>query len=83
MAKQLTHANIADSVKNSAVSGGAKASPIVTTIPTAKETGNFELRTHANVVEIVKEDDKVTGVLYIDTLTQEEFFPAGRCCRCY
>lgn len=53
---------------------GAKASPIVTTIPTAKETGNFELRTHANVVEIVKEDDEVTGVLYIDTLTQEEFF---------
>ena len=53
---------------------GAKASPIVTTIPTAKETGNFELRTHANVVEIVKEDDEVTGVLYIDTLTQEEVF---------
>src|SRR5699024_9496008 len=51
---------------------GAKASPIVTTIPTAKETGNFELRTGANVVEIVKEDGKVTGVLYVDLLTQEE-----------
>ena len=51
---------------------GAKASPIVTTIPTAKETGNFELRTGANVVEIVKEDGKVTGVLYVDLLTKEE-----------
>src|SRR5699024_11586675 len=34
--------------------------------------GNFELRTGANVVEIVKEDGKVTGVLYVDLLTQEE-----------
>ncbi len=52
---------------------GAKSSPEVTVIPTAKKTGNFQLRTHANVVEVLKKGDKVTGVRYIDTLTGEEF----------
>ncbi|MFD2830368.1 GMC family oxidoreductase [Corticicoccus populi] len=53
---------------------GAKASPITTTIPAAKEHDNFELRTFANVVEITKEDDEVTGVTFVDTRSHEEFF---------
>ncbi|PAF52676.1 GMC family oxidoreductase [Helicobacter sp. 13S00477-4] len=52
---------------------GAKASPIVTVIPTALKTGNYEIRHHSNVVEILKKGDKVTGVKYINTLTLEEY----------
>ncbi|HIW12491.1 MAG TPA: GMC family oxidoreductase [Candidatus Salinicoccus stercoripullorum] len=52
---------------------GAKSSPIVTTIPTAKESGNFEIKTRANVVEIMKDGDEVTGVLYVDTTTHKEY----------
>ncbi|GIN57370.1 GMC family oxidoreductase [Lederbergia ruris] len=52
---------------------GAKSSPNVTVIPTAKKTGNFELRTHANVVEIIHKNGKATGVRYIDTLKGEEY----------
>ncbi|WP_175615405.1 GMC family oxidoreductase [Piscibacillus halophilus] len=52
---------------------GAKSSPNVTVIPTAKKTGNFELRTHSNVVEIIQEGGKATGVRYVDVLSGEEF----------
>lgn len=52
---------------------GAKASPIVTVIPTALKTGNYEIKYNANVVEILKKGNKVTGVKYIDTLTLEEY----------
>lgn len=52
---------------------GAKSSPNVTVIPTALETGNFELRTDANVVEILHDDNKATGVRYVDVKTGEEF----------
>lgn len=52
---------------------GAKSSPNVTVIPTAKKSGNFELRTHSDVVEIIQEGGKATGVRYIDTLSGEEF----------
>lgn len=52
---------------------GAKSSPEVTVVPTAMETGNYEIKFHANVVEVMKEGDKVTGVRYIDTTTFEEF----------
>lgn len=52
---------------------GAKSSPEVTVIPTALKTGNLDLRFHANVLEILKQGDKVTGVRYINTLTLEEF----------
>src|SRR5699024_11257917 len=37
------------------------------------ETGNLDLRTHANVTKILKDGDKATGVLYVNTLTGEEF----------
>nr|WP_289038310.1 GMC family oxidoreductase [uncultured Allobacillus sp.] len=52
---------------------GAKSDPIITVIPTAQETNNFELRTNANVTRILYEDGKAKGVLYTDTRTGEEF----------
>ncbi|KIH71490.1 GMC family oxidoreductase [Salinicoccus roseus] len=55
---------------------GAKSSPEVTVIPTARKTGNFEVRTHSNVVEILtdeEDDSQVSGVRYVDTRTGEEF----------
>ena len=51
---------------------GAKADPVVTVIPVANKTGNFEIRTHSNVRRILKKGDKVTGVLYTDVTTGEE-----------
>ncbi|MEK3889901.1 GMC family oxidoreductase [Bacillus sp. FSL K6-3431] len=51
---------------------GAKSSPNVTVIPTATKTGNFELRTHSNVIEILHSGGKATGVKYIDTMKGEE-----------
>ncbi|GIN90288.1 GMC family oxidoreductase [Siminovitchia terrae] len=52
---------------------GAKSSPEITVIPAAEKTGNYEVRTNANVVEILKKGDKVTGVRYIDTSTRNEY----------
>ncbi|QPQ32840.1 GMC family oxidoreductase [Lysinibacillus sp. JNUCC 51] len=52
---------------------GAKSSAEVTVVPTALKTGNFDLRYNSNVVEILKKDNKVTGVRYIDTISGEEF----------
>lgn len=52
---------------------GAKSSPEVTVLPTAQKTGNFDITFDANVVEVLKKGDKVTGVRYIDTQTGEEF----------
>lgn len=54
----------------------AKASPETTVLPTALDTGNFTIRTHANVVEVLTDEDDdsiVSGVRYIDTRTSEEF----------
>ena len=52
---------------------GAKTSPEITVVPAARETGNYEIKFNANVVEVLKEGDKVTGVRYFDTVTFEEF----------
>jgi gluconate 2-dehydrogenase alpha chain len=52
---------------------GAKSDPIVTVIPAAQETGNFELRTHAYVRRVTKEDGKPSGVLYTDMKTGREY----------
>lgn len=52
---------------------GAKASPEITVVPTAMKTGNYDVRFHANVVEVMKQGNKVTGVKYMDTQTKEEF----------
>lgn len=51
---------------------GAKADPVVTVIPVAKQTGKFEIRTHSNVRRILKSGNKATGVLYTDVTTGEE-----------
>lgn len=52
---------------------GAKSSPTTTVIPTAKKTGNYELRTGCFVKRVLYEGDKAIGVLYEDTTTGEEF----------
>ncbi|EIM07241.1 gluconate 2-dehydrogenase flavoprotein [Planococcus antarcticus DSM 14505] len=52
---------------------GAKTSPEITVVPAARETGNYEVKFNANVVEVMKEGDRVTGVRYFDTVTFEEF----------
>lgn len=54
----------------------AKATPDVTVIKTAQKSDNFTLRLHANVIEVIKDEDddsKVTGVKFVDTVTGEEF----------
>ena len=51
----------------------AKADPVLTVIPTAQKTGNFELRTHAKVTRIIHDGERATGVLYKDTRTGELF----------
>lgn len=51
---------------------GAKADPVVTVIPVAKETGNFDLRTHSWVRRVLHKNGKATGVLYTDVTTGEE-----------
>lgn len=51
---------------------GAKADPVVTVIPVAKKTGNFEIRTHSYVRRILHQGGKATGVMYTDVTTGEE-----------
>jgi len=58
----------------------AKGSPHMTVIPIAMKNPNFELRTHAWVTKVLKDPGgkRVTGVVYTNTLTGEEFEqPAG------
>ena len=54
---------------------GAKSSPITTVLPAARETGNFELRTHAEVVELLYDEaeNRVSGVKYVDRQTGQVF----------
>ncbi|EKC9553167.1 GMC family oxidoreductase [Campylobacter jejuni] len=52
---------------------GAKASPINTVIPKAMSTGKYTIRTHSNVIEILKKDGKATGVRFVDTRTMKEY----------
>lgn len=52
---------------------GAKSDPVVTVIPTARKTGNFEIREKSYVRRIKYEGDKATGVLYVDTKTGIEY----------
>lgn len=51
----------------------AKAEPTDTYIPVAEKTGNCEIRCNANVLEILKQGNRATGVRYVNTLTLEEF----------
>ncbi|WP_339183619.1 GMC family oxidoreductase [Oceanobacillus sp. FSL W7-1293] len=52
---------------------GAKADPVLTVIPTAQKTGNFELRTYSRVIRILHENGEAKGVVYEDTRTGEQF----------
>lgn len=52
---------------------GAKADPIVTVIPVAEESGNFDLRTDSNVTEVVYDGKKASGVIYVDSQTGERY----------
>src|SRR5699024_11066817 len=51
----------------------AKSDPLVTVIPTAMDTGNCEIRTHALVRRVLHKDGKATGVMFVDTRTGQEF----------
>src|SRR5690625_3070714 len=48
---------------------GAKSDPVTTVIPTALETGNYELRTNAHARRIIYDGNKAEGVLYVDLKT--------------
>ncbi|MGM8211222.1 GMC family oxidoreductase [Virgibacillus sp. W0430] len=52
---------------------GAKSDSLVTVIPTALKTGNFELRNESYARRILHKGGKATGVLYVDTRTGQEF----------
>lgn len=52
---------------------GAKGDPIVTVLPTAKKTGNFEIRSRAYVRRVLYDGERATGVLYVDTRTGLEY----------
>ncbi|GLX70452.1 GMC family oxidoreductase [Paenibacillus glycanilyticus] len=52
---------------------GAKADPVVTVLPVAKQSGKLDLRTHANVTRIIHDGKKATGVTYVHTPSGEEF----------
>jgi gluconate 2-dehydrogenase alpha chain len=52
---------------------GAKADPIVTVLPTARKTGNFQLRTESYVRRVLYDGKKATGVIYVDTITGQEY----------
>ncbi|MBB6451287.1 gluconate 2-dehydrogenase alpha chain [Geomicrobium halophilum] len=52
---------------------GAKADPLVTVLPTARETGNFELRAKSNVRRVLYDGNQATGVIYVDTATGNEY----------
>ncbi|HLR08796.1 MAG TPA: GMC family oxidoreductase [Bacillota bacterium] len=52
---------------------GAKSDALVTVIPTALKHDNFELRTHAYVRRVLYDGDKAKGVMYVDTMTGQEY----------
>ena len=52
---------------------GAKGDPIVTVIPTAQKTGNFELRTNSYARRVLYDGDKAKGIMYVDTETGQEY----------
>ncbi|AXF55935.1 GMC family oxidoreductase [Salicibibacter kimchii] len=52
---------------------GAKGDPIVTVLATAKETGNFELRTKSHATRVNYDGEKATSIIYEDTTTGIEY----------
>ena len=60
----------------------AKPSASITAIPAAQATGNFEIRTHANVTRInmSADGDRAESVTYVDVTGQEYIQPADVIC---
>jgi gluconate 2-dehydrogenase alpha chain len=56
---------------------GAKADPTVTVLPVAKRSGNFELRTEANVFQIKHDGKRAQSVLYFDAAGNMQEQPAN------
>jgi gluconate 2-dehydrogenase alpha chain len=55
----------------------AKSSPVTTHLPVALASGNYEVRTHAKVLDInVDSRGHATGVTYLDSHGREHFQPA-------
>lgn len=52
---------------------GAKADAVVTVLPVAQKTGNFELRSYSNVIQVLNDGKKANGVVYVNTVTGEQF----------
>ncbi|PID05564.1 MULTISPECIES: GMC family oxidoreductase [unclassified Sporosarcina] len=51
----------------------AKSDPLATVIPTARKTGNCEIRTNSLVRRVLHKDGKATGVMFTDTRTGIEY----------
>ncbi len=51
----------------------AKSDPLATVIPTARKTGNCEIRTNSLVRRVIHTDGKATGVMFTDTRTGMEY----------
>ena len=51
----------------------AKSDPLATVIPTARKTGNCEIRTNSLVRRVIHKDGKATGVMFTDTRTGMEY----------
>ena len=55
----------------------AKSSPVTTHLPVALASNNYEVRTHAKVLNInVNSNGQATGVTYLDSQGREHFQPA-------
>ncbi|WP_156857354.1 GMC family oxidoreductase [Oceanobacillus sp. AG] len=52
---------------------GAKSDPVVTVIPTAQKTGNYELRPHSYARRVLHNGKKATGIMYVDMKTGLEY----------
>lgn len=55
----------------------SKSSSLVSLLPAAQATGNFELRANSNVIRINHENGRATSVEYVDTLTGEHHEQPG------
>ncbi|HEV2128812.1 MAG TPA: GMC family oxidoreductase, partial [Thermomicrobiales bacterium] len=55
----------------------SKSSTLSALLPTAEETGNFELRTNAHVLRINHQDGRAVSVEYIDLVTGEHHVQPG------
>ncbi len=55
----------------------SKSSSLVSLLPVAQATGNFELRPHSTVIRLNQEGGRITSVTYVDSLTGEEHEQPG------